>query len=197
MLHRIKGAKDMLIYKQTPLSRDVEATEIPAGTKARLAAGTSVLILNSLGGNYTVMSDDGRSFRLAAEDADAIGETRAAAPEAAAGAAPAGPGGPASEKAIWDQLKTVFDPEIPVNVVDLGLIYLMRVTPAAEGGSRVEVRMTLTAPGCGMGQVLKTDVEQKIGKVLGVKEVQVELVWDPPWDRGRMSEAAKLELGMF
>lgn len=195
MLHQIKGAKDMLIYKQTPLSRDVEGTEIPAGTKARLAAGTAVLILNSLGGNYTVMTDDGRSFRVAAEDADAIGERRPAAPEAAA--APAGPRGPASEKAIWDQLRTVFDPEIPVNIVDLGLIYLMRITPAAEGGSRVEVRMTLTAPGCGMGQVLKTDVEQKLAKVLGVKDVAVELVWDPPWDRNRMSEAAKLELGMF
>jgi probable FeS assembly SUF system protein SufT len=196
MLHQIRGAKDMLIYRQIPLSRDVEATEIPAGTQARLAAGTPVLLMQAQGGFFTVMTDEGRSYRLGGEDADAIGEARAT-PAAAAAPAPAGPGGEASEQAIWGELRTVFDPEIPVNIVDLGLIYLMRATPLPAGGSRVEVRMTLTAPGCGMGQVLKSDVERKLGNVLGVKEVAVDLVWDPPWDRSRMSEAAKLQLGMF
>jgi len=172
------------------LRRDCAATQIPSGSKAVLPAGTRVTITQSLGGQFTVTTDQGGLYRIAAEDADALGER---APAATA-PSPAGEG-PFEEAQIWEQLKTVFDPEIPVNLVDLGLIYRCEAVPVPGGGHRVEIAMSMTAPGCGMGDVLKEDVRRKVQAVPGVREVQVDLVWDPPWDASRMSDAARLQLG--
>lgn len=183
------------------LSRAVDAVEIPAGTTTRLPAGSPVTITQTLGGNFTVAGGPyGMLYRIAAKDADALGreppKPAAPLPLAGAPAAPAGPAAPVEEKAIWDVLKQIFDPEIPVNVVDLGLIYGCERTPV-EGGTKVGIKMTLTAPGCGMAGVLKNDVEARVGGLPGVREVGVEIVWDPPWTRDKMSEAAKLQLGML
>jgi probable FeS assembly SUF system protein SufT len=175
------------------VKRDIEVITIPYGTKMTLYAGSQVMVAQAFGGTYTVLTDQGTMVRVEAKDADAIGET-ASAPQPAAAA----PSGPFDEKQVWDQLKTVYDPEIPVNIVDLGLIYQCEATPAAGGeGKRLEIKMTMTAPGCGMGEVLKQDVERKLGGVPGVREVSVEVVFDPPWDMGRMSEAARLQLGLM
>jgi probable FeS assembly SUF system protein SufT len=175
-------------------TRDVDVIEIPAGTKGVLPAGSHVLITQTLGGNYTVMTVDGYLYRVDGKDADALGKERAAAdPRLEKKDAT----GPVDHELIWDRLRTVFDPEIPVNIVDLGLVYRMEVTPRSEGGEKVEIDMTMTAPGCGMGEYLKADVEQKLLEIPGVAEVHVEIVWEPMWDRDRMSEAAKLQLGMY
>jgi probable FeS assembly SUF system protein SufT len=174
----------------TALARDCPATQIPSGSKVVLPAGTAVTITQSLGGQFTVTTDEGGLYRIADEDADALGER----PAAAAASAPMTKG-PFEEEQVWEQLKTVFDPEIPVNLVDLGLIYRCEAVPLPDGGHRVEIAMSMTAPGCGMGDVLKEDVRRKVQSVPGVREVQVEVVWDPPWDASRMSDAAKLQLG--
>ena len=172
------------------LKRDCQATQIPSGSKMVLPAGTGVTITQSLGGQFTVTTDEGGLYRIAGEDADALGE---GATQAAAQAPMTF--GPFEEERVWEQLKTVFDPEIPVNLVDLGLIYRCEAVPLPEGGHRVEVDMSMTAPGCGMGDVLKEDVRRKVQSVPGVREVQVQVVWDPPWDASRMSDAARLQLG--
>ena len=179
------------------ITRPVEAIEIPFGTKVMLPAGAEVRITQSLGGTYTVMTDDGYMARIADKDADALGKTPGAAPSSAA-AAPSGPVTKESlEKQVWGELETIFDPEIPVNVVELGLVYECAVSPLGTDGFRVDVKMTLTAPGCGMGDVLKEEAEQKIRALAGVKEALVEMVVDPPWDPSRMSDAARLQLNMF
>lgn len=176
------------------LTRDCEATVVPAGNKVLVPEGTSVTITQTLGGSFTVITDRGLLARVEARDADALGKE---APSAADGAEDAtGTCTPEEvERRVWEQLRTVYDPEIPVNVVDLGLIYDCRVV-AGEEGCRVEVDMTMTAPGCGMGDVLKEDAEVKIRAVPGVRAALVDIVWEPPWDRSRMSEAARLQLGM-
>jgi len=176
------------------LSRDCEAVQIPSGEKVSLSAGTRVRVTQSLGGSYTVTTDQGNLVRIANKDADAIGE-EAEASQAERLTAAAGPAD--LEKLVWDQLKTCFDPEIPVNIVDLGLVYHCQVTPLPEGDNKVDVKFTLTAPGCGMGQVLKADMESKILSLSGVKDVDVEVVFDPPWDPSKMSDAAKLQLGFM
>lgn len=168
------------------LSRDCEATQVPFGGVQVLPAGSRVRIMQSLGGSYTVASEQGYMLRIDAKDADALG----LAPQAADSAPTE-----FSEKLVWDQLKTVYDPEIPVNVVDLGLIYSCRITPV-EGGHKIDIDMSMTAPGCGMGDVLKADIERKLSQLPAVKEVQAKIVFDPPWQPGRMSEAAKLQLGL-
>ena len=172
------------------LERDCEATRIPSGSKVVLPAGTRVAITQSLGGQFTVTTDEGALLRIAGKDADALGERAATA----AVPAPAVEGA-FDEQQVWEQLRTVFDPEIPVNLVDLGLIYQCQAAPTPEGGQRVEIKMSMTAPGCGMGDVLKEDVRRKVQGVPGVREVDVEVVWDPPWDASRMSDAARLQLG--
>lgn len=180
--------------EQVSLIRNCEGIQIPSGNIMTLPAGTPVRITQSLGGTYTVITEEGYMVRIAGKDADALGQKIKAASESA---------GQEIldvrevEKRVWAQLRTVFDPEIPVNVVDLGLVYLCQVTPLSEGGHKVEVKMTLTAPGCGMGNVLKADSENKIRGIPGVKQVGVEMVIDPPWNPSRMSEAAKLQLGML
>ena len=171
------------------LSRDCEVIEIPAGTKSILPAGSPVSILQSLGGSYSISGGQyGAMYRIDARDADALGLP---VPEAPA----PGEQKPFSEKLVWDELKTIFDPEIPVNVVDLGLIYECNISPAEQGGNEINVKMSMTAPGCGMGNVLKADVENKLSRLPDVKRVVVEIVFEPAWGPGRMSEAAKLQLG--
>ncbi len=176
-------------HETVTLTRDCEATAIPFGGTERLAAGTRVTITQSLGGTYTVTTERGAMVRIEAKDADALG---LAPSQVQPQSAPA----EFSEKLVWDQLKTVYDPEIPVNVVDLGLIYACRINPADGGGQKIEIDMSMTAPGCGMGDVLKADIERKLSQLPDVKQVRATIVFDPPWDPSRMSDAAKLQLGL-
>lgn len=175
----------------TVLSRDCEATQVPYGDVKVLPAGTRVRVMQSLGDSFTVATEQGEMMRVDGKNADALGR---AIPQA-----PAGSPVEFSEKLVWDQLKTVFDPEIPVNVVDLGLIYACQITPVdgpAGGGHKIDIKMSMTAPGCGMGDVLRADIERKLSGLPAVKEVHAEIVFEPPWNPGRMSEAAKLQLGL-
>ncbi len=174
------------------LSRDCKAVLVPSGAPVTLQAGNEVVISQALGGSYTVLIN-GNMARIAGQDADALGLI----PPPSATAPTAMAHGPLDEELIWDQMRTCYDPEIPVNIVDLGLVYDCRVSPLPDGGHRVEVKMTLTAPGCGMADSIKADVENRLLGVPGVLEAQVDLVWDPPWNQGMISEAAKLELGLM
>lgn len=173
------------------LKRDCAAVQIPAGTTVTLPAGTEAHILQTLGGNFTVHALGGL-YRIAAQDADALGlEVSAAAPPVSLAAA-----GPVSEEQIWAVLKTCYDPEIPVNIVDLGLIYDLVVEPIPAGGSRVQVKMTLTAPGCGMGPAIAGDAQQKILALDGIEEASVEVVWDPPWHQSMITAEGRKVLGL-
>ncbi len=178
------------------LTRDCEVVEIPSGFLGVLPTGAQVRITQSLGGAYTVITDGGAMVRIAAKDADALGmqDVTAAAPVVDEGPVDA----PAIEARVWEQLRMVYDPEIPVNVVELGLVYecLVGEAPGNDGFS-VTAKMTLTAPGCGMGPVLVREAEERIKSVKGVVDARVDLVLEPPWDPSRMSEAARLELGFF
>ncbi|MGH7859478.1 MAG: putative Fe-S cluster assembly protein SufT [Candidatus Binatia bacterium] len=174
------------------LRRDVEAVQIPSGFAMILEKDTEVRITQSLGGSHTVMTPQGLA-RIAGADADALGLE---APSVAEASSAGGETAEEVEKAVWDQLRTCFDPEIPVNIVDLGLVYSCLVTPVPDG-YRVEVKFTLTAPGCGMGDWLRQDMQTKIEGLPGVKETDVEVVFEPPWNQTMMSEAARLELGML
>jgi probable FeS assembly SUF system protein SufT len=171
------------------LSRACEVIEIPSGIRGTLPAGAIVRIMQSLGSGYTVATDRGYMYRVDAEDTDALGLSNAARAQA-----PAVQEGAFSNQMVWDQLKTVYDPEIPVNIVDLGLVYSCDIVPLGRG-NRVHIKMSMTAPGCGMGNVLKADVESKLSRLPSIKEVHVEVVFDPPWHPGLMSDAAKLQLG--
>ena len=173
------------------LKRDCEATLIPSGEKLTLAQGDGVVVTQALGGSFTVRTEMGYLVRVAALDADALGLE--GAPEEAAPMK----AGPFTLEKVIEKLKTVFDPEIPVNVVDLGLIYACETHPLADGGHRVEIKMSMTAPGCGMGDVLKADACRKVQGVAGVTDVDIEIVWEPAWDQSRMSEAAQLQLGLL
>ena len=174
------------------LVRDVEAAIIPAGERVTLQKGEQAYITQTLGGSYTVIVN-GNMFRIEGKDADALGFAVAAKPAAA--------GAPVTqeqlEKEIWNQLRSCYDPEIPVNIVDLGLIYDCHLALLSPGNYRVDVKMTLTAPGCGMGPMLAQDVQNKLLSLEGVDDVAVELVWDPPWNQGMMTEQAKLQLGLL
>jgi len=176
----------------TTVGRDVEVVRIPSGERITLPTGTPVVVTQSLGGSYTLLvPSQAGLFRLDGKDGDAIGREKAAeeAPKKSAS-------GAADEKEIWNQLKTCFDPEIPVNIVDLGLIYSLEVKPHASGGSSVDVKMTLTAQGCGMGPTIAADARQKILAVPGVKDANVEVVWDPAWTPELISPEGKAKLGM-
>jgi probable FeS assembly SUF system protein SufT len=181
------------------LTRAVEATQIPSGIPHPLAAGSKVRLTQALGGSYTVMTEQGYMVRIDAKDADALGlASPAAGVPSAPGVGVAGRDAAPqefSEKLVWDQLKTVYDPEIPVNVVDLGLIYECKIAPA-DGGNQIDIKMTMTAPGCGMADVLKADIQRRLAGLPTVKQLHVEVVFDPPWHPGRMSEAARLQLGL-
>jgi probable FeS assembly SUF system protein SufT len=171
------------------LTRDCEATEVPYGGTQLLPAGTKVRVMQSLGGTYTVATELGSMMRIEAKNADALGFSQQPTAESAAPAQ-------FSEKLVWDQLKTVYDPEIPVNIVDLGLVYSCQIAPAEAGGHKIEIKMSMTAPGCGMGDVLRADIERKLLQLPEVREVHAQIVFDPPWNPGRMSDAAKLQLGL-
>ena len=172
------------------LSQACEVIEIPSGTRGTLPAGAVVRIMQSLAGSYTVATDRGYMYRVEAKDTDALGLSNTAMAQE-----PAVREGPFSDQMVWDQLKTVYDPEIPVNIVDLGLVYSCVITPREQAGNRIDIKMSMTAPGCGMGNVLKADVENKLLRLPGVEEVHIEVVFDPPWHPGLMSDAAKLQLG--
>lgn len=171
------------------LLRDIPATVIPAGDSVTLRAGTEVHIVQTLGGNVTVRTDYGL-FRIEAADAPAIQGYVAASEPAEA------PAGAFSEDAVWSALRTCFDPEIPVNIVDLGLIYDLAIEPTATGGNTVEVKMTLTAPGCGMGPVIAEDARKKIAALPTVESAKVHIVWDPQWTPHMISEAGRKKLGL-
>ncbi|MFZ5495949.1 MAG: putative Fe-S cluster assembly protein SufT [Verrucomicrobiota bacterium] len=178
--------------RQRTLSRDVHASQIPSGDKHTLSAGTSVFIHQVLGGSYTVQTDTGL-YRLDGKDADAIGET---VKDQTVQAATLADGAPDPE-AVWAQLRQVFDPEIPVNIVDLGLVYSMDISKQDDGAHRVDVQMTLTAPGCGMGPVIAEDAKSKILLVPGVAAADVRITWDPPWNQSMISEEGKMKLGLI
>ena len=171
------------------LNREVNAIEIPSGAPARLPQGAGVRVMQFLGSSYTITSDYGL-FRIDVKDADALGLTPHTPSQTTADE-----NREFSEQMVWDQLKTVYDPEIPVNIADLGLIYGCETTTLDDGGRRIDIKMSMTAPGCGLGNVLKADVENKLKSLPSVKEVNVEIVFDPPWGPARMSDAAKLQLG--
>ncbi len=171
------------------LTRDCDAIQIPSGHPLVLPAGMSVVITQSLGGTYTVATPGGLA-RIELKDADALGLDPDAAPEKIKVEG-------ATQDAVWAQLKTVFDPEIPVNVVDLGLIYDCEVKTKDDGTTAVHVKMTLTAPGCGMGPTIAADARSKILSLEGIDEAEVELVWDPPWNQTMISEAGKMKLGIL
>lgn len=181
----------MNVFRETALevNREVEATLIPSGAKVKIQPGTPVFVTQSLGHSYTV-NVNGNLVRIAGKDGDALGLVILDLPDVNSQE------GTVEDK-IWSQMRTCFDPEIPVNIVDLGLVYECHVLPLGMNEYRVEINMTLTAPGCGMGPVLIGEVEEKIHLIQEVKEVKVELVFDPPWDRDRMSEVAKLQLGLL
>ena len=174
------------------LSRDCPAVLIPEGAAITLKQGSEVYVTQALGGSVTV-NVNGNLARVSAEHVDALGM---AAPEAPAGDSAANADGSVQSDLIWEQLSTCYDPEIPINIVELGLIYRCEVV-AADSGNRVEIDMTLTAPGCGMGPFLVEDVRAKIARIPHVTAVDVELVFDPPWNPGMMSEAARLETGFY
>jgi len=173
------------------LHRTCEVIEIPSGRASTLPEGTSVRIMQSRGDSYTVWTDYGQMYRVDGKDADSLGL------QPGSGDTPPADTREFSDEMVWDVLKTVYDPEIPVNIVDLGLIYSCKIEPAeVESQSRkIDIEMSMTAPGCGMGNVLKADVESRLSRLPSVKEVHVEVVFDPPWDMSRMSEAARLQLG--
>lgn len=174
------------------LSADCEAVMIPSGDPTMLPSGLRVRITQALGDSFTVLTENGLLARIAADHADALGKEAPPKPAEALDQ-----GGEFRDEVVWDHLRSTFDPEIPVNIVELGLIYAVEITPHDEGGRRVHVKMTLTAPGCGMGGVLKNDIERKLSRVQGVSEAEVEIVLDPPWTPALMSEAARLQLGMM
>ena len=170
------------------LLRDVDAYMVPSGEEVKLLVGNLVRVTQALGGNYTILVN-GNMAQITAENIDALG-LEVEHKQKSTGL------DVFSEQLVWDQLKTCYDPEIPVNIVDLGLIYDLKITDS-DGGKFVEIKMTLTAPGCGMGPMIAGEADRKVRGIDGVDDVMVELVWEPMWDRNMMSEAAQLELGML
>jgi probable FeS assembly SUF system protein SufT len=183
----------MNMREEVTLTRNAEAVMIPSGEKVLVPEGARATITQSLGGSYTLITERGLMVRISGRDVEAIGKPVENVPELASGEEIV----PEKlEEMVWDQLKTCYDPEIPVNIVDLGLVYLCELEDA-DGAKNVKIKMTLTAPGCGMGPVLASDVKSKVESLPGVKQAEVEVVFDPVWDRSMMSEAAKLQLGMY
>ena len=173
------------------LDRDCDAVLVPQGERVTLPAGQSGYITQALGGSFTIYVD-GNLFRVAGSDAGALGKVLPA-PIALADDASDGD----VEKRVWDQLRTCYDPEIPINVVELGLVYDVSLERRADGARKVWVKMTLTAPGCGMGDILVDDVRSKLELIPTVAEADIDLVFEPPWNQSMMSDAAKLETGML
>jgi probable FeS assembly SUF system protein SufT len=173
------------------LRRDVAATVVPAGHAETLPAESLVYITQSMGGSFTVYFE-GNLYRVAGRDADALGQEPTAAPALPENATDA-----EFEQLVWEQLRTVYDPEIPINIVELGLVYQCVISKAAAGTRSIDIKMTVTAPGCGMGEILVDDVREKLKLLPTVSSVTVELVFDPPWSQDMMSDAARLEAGLL
>jgi probable FeS assembly SUF system protein SufT len=180
-------------YTSVELDRDCVATVIPGGQPLELHAGEQVIVTQTLGDSVTVQTEIGYLVRLSAEDSIRMGLADLPGPDQAAADATR----PFELGNVVDVLKNVFDPEIPINVVDLGLIYRCEAFPQPDGTHRIEIDMSMTAPGCGMGDILKEDARKAASTVAGVGDVEVELVWDPPWGLDRISDAARLQLGMM
>jgi probable FeS assembly SUF system protein SufT len=182
------------MYERVKLSRTAEAIMIPSGEPVVVEEGSEATITQSLGGSYTLMTDRGMLVRMSGREVEAIGKEAAEIPQIDGDVSKEN-----IEALVWDQLRTCFDPEIPVNIVDLGLVYLCDVEPVdgKEQQYRINIKMTLTAPGCGMGPVLANDVRSKLLAIPRVDNAQVDIVFDPVWDRSMMSESAKLQLGMM
>lgn len=172
------------------LKRDCEAIAIPSGQRQVLPQGTAVRIVQARGESYTISTPIHALYRIDGRDADALGLEQAKPVNEPTQQKTL------SEKLVLDTLRTVYDPELPVNIVDLGLVYSCTIVPDASGANEVVIRMSVTAPGCGMSNVLKSDVETKVQRLPGVQKVRVDVVFDPPWNPSRMSEAARLQLGM-
>lgn len=175
----------------TELARDCEAVQIPHGAEVTLPKGTPVDITQTLGGTFTVHAHGGL-YRIAGKDAEALGLPPPVDEKKPAVIVPA----EVDEKQVWEILRTCYDPEIPVNIVDLGLVYDLAIDKLPSNNSRVQVKMTLTAPGCGMGGVIAGDAQQKILSLDGVEEANVEVVWDPPWHQSMISEQGRRVLGL-
>jgi probable FeS assembly SUF system protein SufT len=179
------------MIRERTLAREVSVSQIPSGERQLLPAGTKVQIHQTLGGSFTVQTDFGL-FRIDGRDGDALGEQamdhKIDAPTLEDGAP--------NPDAIWSQLRKVYDPEIPVNIVDLGLVYSMEIEKQPENGFKVNVAMTLTAPGCGMGPAIAEDAKGKILLVPGVADTDVRITWDPPWNQSMISEEGKMKLGL-
>lgn len=173
------------------LYRDCTAVMIPSGDEVILRKGSNAYITQALGGSFTIYLD-GRLFRIAGQDADCLGKDPVPPPSLPDGASEQD-----VEQLVWDQMRTCFDPEIPINIVDLGLIYSCQLNSVEGGGRWIDVTMTLTAPGCGMGDILVHDVRSKLEIIPTIKRANVELVFDPPWNQEMMSEAARLQTGMM
>ena len=176
------------------LTREVEVTLIPQGTPMTLPEGETVTITHRLGGNFTVMTHNGM-FRISGVNADALGEEVTITPKDTTAESHDGPA--PEQETLWEALKSVFDPEIPVNIVDLGLAYSLETVEREEGGHKITMDMTLTAPGCGMGPAIAEDAKMRLETVAGVSEAEVEIVWDPPWNQDMITEEGKMVLGLI
>ena len=173
------------------LSRDCPAIQVPYGNVITARQGTTLTVMHQLGDTYTVRTEHGYLMRISADDSEALGLEKPPSIDQDLAA------GPLTEQRLWEVLNTIYDPEIPASIVEIGLIYTCKPLDLPDGTLRVDVTMTLTAPGCGMGQVIQDDVQRKLSGLPGVKEVNVDLTFDPPWDPTMMSEAARLQLGMM
>ncbi len=189
-----KGTGAMTEEKPIVLKRECAAILIPSGAKVMLAAGSTVWLTQALGSSFTVMTDHGHMARIDAGDGDALGPPELR--DASAAGTGAALSGASVEETVWNQLRTCFDPEIPVNIVDLGLIYDCRVEALPASGHKAVVQFTLTAQGCGMGEFLKEDIKKKLLALPEIREADVELVWEPPWNQSMISANAKHQLGI-
>lgn len=179
-------------YEEVDFTRDCEAVQIPQGTTVTIEAGTPAVIMQDLGDSYTIQIPTlGGLYRVAGKDADALGKDAPLGPSAETDTRK-----PVDEALVRRVLQSVYDPEIPVNIVDLGLVYALHIEPLLTGGSKVQVQMTLTAPGCGMGQIIAADVQRRIERLPGVIRVEVEVVWEPPWNPQRISPEGRAKLGL-
>jgi probable FeS assembly SUF system protein SufT len=178
-----------LEYDPVTFESECTAIQIPDGLTMLVSQGTEGILMQILGGNFTVRLATGYLVRVNGEDAEAIGRERIVTED------PTDNGGEVTEEVVWARLKTCYDPEIPINIVELGLIYSCAIADDAKGTKKVDIAMTLTAPGCGMGQILVNDVESAVSSLIGVSEAFVDLTFEPPWEPSRMSEVARLELG--
>lgn len=185
------------MHTDTTLTRDVEAIQIPSGDAVMLPVGTRVIITQALGGTYTVATDHGLA-RISSKDADALGIDAEAEPAGEVATSSNIPEDASPlELQVWDQLRNVYDPEIPVNIVDLGLVYGCELVEDEGGKYKVQIKMTLTAPGCGMGPTIAADAQSRIMTIEEIEDAAVELVWEPAWNQGMISEEGKMKLGMI